>query len=696
MAITRKNIIIGILFVGIAQSFAWAKNDTPSKLPIRKVILYKHGVGYFERLGQLPGQTDTVLHFKKEQMNDLLKSMTILDLQGGQVNRVVYDSTKTSEQLLNQFNFNLKGPMSLSLLLSQLQGTEIQCTLIGSDQVEGTIVGVRTRTIERENHSWPASFLTLLDSKGLIRTLEFDNILTVQFKDDQLDKDVKQYLKILHQQHRRDEKQVAIHPNEPGLRDILVGYVTETPVWKTSYRVVLPDENKKPFLQGWAIVDNVSEENWDNVELLLVSGLPISFIQNLYDPIYKKRKRIEIEEEMAMAPSVPESGMEFLNAGGGGASTNNLSSMMAKARSMQANEEDGDHIGTDEAVYGWYFDSSQQMRNIQSQSVTRDIGDLFEYKIDQPVSVDKNKSAMIAIVAKEIDGKAVSLYNESVRTKNPLSAFRMKNSTDLTLEGGPMTLFQDGSYVGEAIMNTMKADEENYITYAVDLGCDINSKYDSKTEPVSHVIINRGFIQMKHYVIETKTYHINNKSDKDKIVIIEHPIKSNWELISKQQPIEITDSFKRFEVKAAPNKTTSFTVKERYVDGMSTSVSNIKRDRLELYIRNKYLSPNTQKVLLQFVELREAKSKITDEIHALRAEKKSIFDAQSHIRKNLSALGRTDEEKQLRSRYIKKLNSQEDRTEAINKLVEKLRDQDQDLLDQINALLTNLQQDIKI
>ncbi len=145
------------------------------------------------------------------------------------------------------------------------------------------------------------------------------------------------------------------------------------------------------------------------------------------------------------------------------------------------------------------------MRQLKAATITSDKGEMFEYRIDHPVTIARNRSALVPIVATEIKGQAVDLYNEKIRAKNPLAAVRLKNTTGLTLEGGPLTVFQGGSYAGDALVKTFKPDEKRYITYAVDLGLRVNTKMGTKSEQVDRVIINRGVIRMRRGIIETKT-----------------------------------------------------------------------------------------------------------------------------------------------------------------------------------------------
>jgi len=677
--------------VHLEKSFGAAvTGQNNNGLAIRKVILYKHGVGYFERRGRVIGQSDVVLTFKKDQMNDLLKSLTAFDLSGGQVSSIVYDNSQTAEQLLSQYNFNLRNGQGLPQILGQLQGSEVELTIVGSNQpLRGTVIGVETRTI-KENKSIRKQYrANLLTESGKLRNFDVDEILDLRFLDEKLNQDIEDYLAILYQQHRRDEKRVVLRTAEAGERDLLVSYVTEIPVWKATYRVVLPENDKdKAFLQGWAIVDNVSEEDWENVQLTLVSGLPISFIQNLYDPWYKKRPVVALSQEMALAPTTPESGMVYDETDSRSVSKNIRA--VGRSRSAEMMSMAGMMAPTEK------FDMAQEMRNLQAETVTREVGDLFEYQIDEPVTIARNQSALIPIVAGEIEGETVSLYNESVRSKNPLSAFRMRNSTGLTLEGGPLTVYQAGSYAGEALIETVKADEQRYITYGVDLGLHVNTKHGSKGKGVHRVIINRGVVRMHEYIIETKAYNLDNKDNKEKTVVIEHPYRKDWKLLNEEKPIEITDNFKRFEVKIPAKKLTTFEVVERRDHWHRIAVTNITPEHLVTYIHDNFLTKKSRQQLEKIISLKAEIVSIDRELKALKNEKKNIFKDQSRLRDNLGRLGRNDKEKRLRSRYIKQLNTQEDRLAEMEKRSKQLQKQRLKVQNQLDDMIENLAQDLTL
>jgi len=627
-----QSVFIAFLFSLIIPLGLSAEIEGPAggQLNLRKVALFKSGVGYFELQGSVKAGEGIELHFKREQMNDLLKSLTILNLSGGEVGSIVYDSKKTAKQQLSDYAFDLRKGDGLPQVLEQLQGSKIEL-IIGSTTITGTIVGVETRVTMENKIKVPLFYLSLMDGNGQLRSFDTNEINGVRFLDQRLQQDIERYLTILFQKNLKDEKAVFITPTGEGRQELLMGYVTEVPVWKATYRVMIPEEKEgiKPFLQGWAIIDNVSGKDWKNVQLSLISGLPISFVQNLYDPQFKKRPVVKMDKAAPLAPAVPEAGMR----------TDQMvaaAAPMAKPKQRRMKSFAAGREMKEMRLEG--VNLEERMRELKVDTVTREKGEMFEYRIDHPVTIEQNRSALVPILAAEIDGKAVDLYNEKTRVDNPLAAVRLNNSTGLTLEGGPLTVFQGGSYAGDALVKTFKPDEQRYITYAVDLGLRVNTKMGTKSEQIDRVIINRGLIRMRRGIIETKTYNLDNKNAHSKTVVIEHPYHANWKLLNKERPIEITDNYLRFEVKAPGLKITKFSVREMRESWERIMISNLTPDQIIVMARKKYLTENTQNKLQKIVALKSEISSIDRGLKAIQKERGQIFEDQKRLTENLRGL----------------------------------------------------------
>lgn len=655
------------------------------ELPIRRVILYKHGVGYFERRGSVVDDSVSVLRFRAKDMNDLLKSLTVLDLGGGSIRTIAYDSTKTVDQQLGEYTFDLKGAQGLPAILEQVRGSEIVLT-VGRDELRGRLLAVEKRSERTEKGGVVDRYrIALLLSEGRVRHYDLSDVAELRFVHSGLQREMEKYLEVLFSRHRRDEKRVEILSSGRGRRDLFVSYVQEQPVWKVSYRIVM-GEKRSPLLQGWAIVDNVSTEDWENVELSLVSGLPVSFVQNLYDPLFVKRPEIKTEREVAAVPTVPEVGRVF--------EKDVLAKREASRRGvlspMRALEAE---VSSKLAAPGPDLYAGMEQQAVQA--VGQEAGTLFVYHVKEPVSIRRDRSALLPIVNTTVQGERVALFNESVRRENPMDALRLKNTTGLTLEGGPVTLMEENTYVGEALMATLKPGEERYVTFGVDLGTRVDSRHGGGSEQVYKVSIANGVMTRHVKLRETKIYSLQNMEDKAKTVIIEHPRRSgDWRLTDTPPPREETGNLYRFEVKLGPQRGKPEKVEFKVVEETTTRteyrlMEGIGGEEVAFLLQQRLIDEKTRAFLQEISTLRSRIGELRRRSEEIQKEQKTIFDDQGRLRGNLQSLGQSEEERVLRSRIVRQLHQQEDRLETIRKTLGELQAEMRGKEEELSRLVLN-------
>src|SRR5690349_14302418 len=279
-------------------------------LPVREVVLFKHGVGYFARSGHLAAGESARLDFKASEMNDVLKSLTIDEKGVGKISGLRYDSSEPLAKKLGEFPFSIGSEQPLSAVLDQLKGARVELKF-GSETVAGAIVGARRLAggANQPEHEQA----TLLADSGDIRNVDLGAVSSLRFSDPTLQLQFKDYLTALVQSRSKDKRSVYIDSTDSGAREIQASYMIPSPVWKSSYRLIF-GETGQPTLEGWAIVDNTTGDDWTKVRLALVSGRPISFVSQLYEPRYIARPTSELPEEMAMAPVVDTGALDELRA----------------------------------------------------------------------------------------------------------------------------------------------------------------------------------------------------------------------------------------------------------------------------------------------------------------------------------------------------------------------------------------------
>lgn len=646
-----------------------------SSLPIRRVILYSNGVAYIERRGMISGNAEISLSFKQSQVDDVLKSMVVLDLGQGKIGAVSYNSSAPASARTAEIPFSVdaesgsEGTGGLAEVLSQMQGAKVAVTSAKASAV-GSILTVEKRSIagEKDKPSSTGYFLVIASDAGEISGFDLSEVKSIKILDDGTKRDISEFANAMASTRRRDAKTIVVTSNGTGQREMVVSYTIAAPIWKTTYRVVL-DKEGKPFFQGWAIVDNVSDEDWQSVQLSLVSGSPVSFIQNLQKPLYRYRPVIPIPDDLNLDPQVYDaenevgSGSGTGNGYGSGSGSGNGDGNGYGAVSVNSSMVSVDGVETS------ISDSLiNQQSGVQTAATGSELGDLFEYRISEPVTVSRNRSALIPIVQTMMDGERVSIYNESFRQDRPMGGMMLTNTTPLTFEGGSLTVLDRDAYAGEALMERLKPKEHRLISFALDLGTKVSTESKADVRPAQLIKVVKGVFQAHYFKTEEKIYKIANQTDREKVVYIEHPVRQNWGLSDETvAPETVTDRFYRFRIVLKPFEKVELPVTERLGLMDSYALSNLSTDQVELFVSRRYINAATRDKLLKLITLRQQIYDENVKLQTLRAELSNIEDDQKRLRSNIESLAKTPEAKSLIARYVAKAGEQETRIEAIEK-----------------------------
>ncbi len=648
-----------------------------AELPVREVILYKSGVGYFERQGQIAAGESARLNFKAEEMNDVLKSLAISDLNGGKFTGLRYDSALPLNLKLGEFPFKLGENQSLSGFLDQVKGAEVEMKSGGAVK-SGTVVGARTvTTSDKAQHEK----VVLMLGTGDLETFDLADVTSLKFADPKLQLQLKDYLSALNQARSQDKRSVYIDSTDAKSQNIVASYMVPAPVWKSSYRLIFGDK-PEPTLEGWAIVDNTTGDDWTNIKLAVVSGRPVSFISRLYEPKFLERPTVELAEDAAVRPTVYDAAMAAPSAG--------LSRMEPMAKLDKAKRSFnalGNAAQMLEVQAAAPRQASESTLNVTTEG--RDLGELFEYRFSAPVTVKKNESAMLPFLQQPVGARKLLIYREE-NGLNPMSAAEITNSTGKTLAGGPITVFEAGGYSGEALIETVKTGEKRLISYAVDLGARVTTNFDSNAEVVRTIHLNRGILTSTLAAEETRTYTIKNVDQKAKTLIIEHPLRQGYRLLN-QKPAETTPNAYRFEVKLSPDSTQALAVREERVYLTQTAVSNLTPDVLMTYVENKGLADLARRELGQISDQKTKIAEIDGEI--LQAEG-SLNDAnkdEERIRQNIDSLRRVSGQDDLVKKYALQLADQENKIAALRDKISQLKRTLAGLQSQLNTLIAKLE-----
>ena len=467
----------------------------------------------------------------------------------------------------------------------------------------------------------------------------------------------KDYLAVLVAARSKDKRSVYIDSTDARERDITASYMIPAPVWKSSYRLIFGD--KAPMLEGWAIVDNTTGEDWTKVQLSLVSGRPISFVSQLYAPKYVNRPSAELADDPAAQAVVHSGAFEELDkkaqAGGGGGSNravNGRMKEMAAAAPMMAACRPAP----------WMQSALFPARSGPPLS-GGELGDLFEYRIAQPVTIRKNESAMLPFLQQAIDGRKLLIYSDH-SSQHPTNAAELTNSSGKTLDGGPITVYDAAAYAGEALMETLKAGDKRLISYAVDLGTRITEAFGSKGEVVREIHASRGMVTTKIAAEETRTYTVRNVDQKAKTLILEHPLRPGYMLLS-QKPKEKTATNYRFELQLAAGATQEFVVNEERVYEQSIAVTNLTPDILVSYLQNRSLSDAGRRQLQRVADQKRLIAENDRALQDVDAQMRGLNADEDRVRRNIQSLNNVSGQQQQVQTYARQLDSQEQQLAAL-------------------------------
>lgn len=651
-----------------------------AEVPVKIVTLFSSGVGYFEHFGTVNGVASTELRFKAAQINDILKSLVLQDLDGGRVTTITYPSQDPISKILRSFQVDITSNPSLAELLNQLRGAKVKVA-VTTQELSGTILGVEKKPKAVGEVIVEVPVLNLLTG-ATIRSIELGDIRDLALEDPALQEELAKALAALAQARDQDKKPVLINFLGEGERRVRIGYVVETPIWKTSYRLILDDPAAKPVegqpapqpgpggkLQGWAIVENQTENDWTNVQLSLVSGRPISFIQDLYQPLYIPRPVVQPQLFASLRPQVYEGGvaMDAAKAAEPQAAAAAAAPSMAPGRELRSRRA-GAGFGGGGAMADRAENESLEAPMDPSASVASvasagQVGELFQYTVGN-VSLPRQKSAMIPIITDPVKVERVSIYNLDVMPKHPLTGALVTNTTDKHLLQGPITVFDGGAYAGDARIDNLPPGQQRLLSYGIDLQVVADAAKNEQTNTITAGKVVRGVLQVQRKVVNERTYVFENKSPRDKSIVVEHPrFGGEWKLVDTAKPYETTDNVYRFRTDAPAGKKSEFKVTQEVVQYETIAILPADIGQLQFYARNGAIPQNVRDALGEAIRRKSAMVETQRQIAEIDRQVNAITQEQNRIRENLRAVN--DRNDQYYARLLKKLNEQETQLEQL-------------------------------
>ncbi|MFN4242151.1 MAG: hypothetical protein ACK4PI_02830 [Tepidisphaerales bacterium] len=639
-------------------------------VPVRAVTLFSSGVGYFEHFGTVAGSRVAELRFRTEQINDILKSLVLQDLDGGRIAAVNYASQEPLDRKLRSFQVDVSGNPSLADLLGQLRGAKIQLR-VEDREITGTILGVEVKQVGQNETVVQRHVISVL-SGGTVRTAVIEDLREATLLDARLQDELTRALEALAGARDQERKSVELRFVGEGERRVRVGYVVETPVWKTSYRLLLTET---PSIQGWAVVENQTDTDWNDVQLSLVSGRPISFVQDLYTPLFVPRPVVVPELFAGLRPPQYAAGgavAERAKAQGELSEERRAAPMaLAAAPPPPGRRAEGAGFagGGREVQDAGPIDPAA---SVQAMASAASLGELFQYTVGS-VTLPRQTSAMIPIVTDPIAAERVSIYNPSVLPRNPLTGAVLRNTTGKHLLAGPVTVFDRGSYAGDAQLDNLPPGQSRLISFGVDLQVIIDGGRDETRQEVQTASISRGVMNVQRKVVASRSYSIDNKSDRERVIVIEHPRRrGTWKLSDGLTPFEQTDTLYRFRETVPANASKVVTVREETVTSEAVALLNVDLDELLRFSQLGPIPPGVREALQRAAELHRDVVAVERGIAAVQQQLSELTAEQNRIRDNYRAV---QQDTDYARRLLAKLNEQETQIEALQKQLADLRTQ---------------------
>lgn len=690
-------------------------------LPVRKVVLYKNGVGYFEHAGTVTGNQRVAIDFTSPQLNDVLQSLTVLDEGGGRIAGVNYNSTTPLAEQLKSLSLGMSDDPTSTELFQALRGQRVEVLGGPGGAITGRLMSIESRT-EKAGSSDGSNqatidkfYLTLVAGSGAVRVIELSPALSVRPLDANLQGQLDRYLELLSTTHSTGLRHLTLDALGQGQRELRVSYISEVPVWKSTYRMVFPREaNGRAIVQGWAVVDNTVGADWDNVQLSLVAGAPQSFIQPLSQPLYTRRPEIPISteaqttpqtHEAADLPAPPPPAPEVAVDSAEISATLNSNQLKAARPTAPAPKAvpsangviggifsgngngfglgtgygHGYGAGSGGAIGGGVYRTSDAIS--EGDVSTNAFDDFFEYALTQPVTIHKNESAMVPILQQELPAEHVTLWSEKDPT--PLRAVWLENKSKLTLDSGSFSIFESGEFAGEGLLDPIHPGERRLLSYAADQAVRVKVTGRESKRTLHHVKIAHGSIIETHMDVASVSYSATNSADVDRVVLLEHPRHNEtkgWSLDEGLTPAESAPGIYRFRLPVPAHSTAKLEVREHGPEHTTVSLNSSQDQRTYLLDLVKRV-PDALDKLKPVIDAQAALADLDQKINEAKQQEETAKTDEARDRENLTALKGNDAAK----RFVDELNRAEDLLQATRKQIADLEAQKQAAIDKLDA-----------
>ena len=681
-------------------------------LKVTRAVLYQNGIGYFERRGKVKGQT-IKLRILPQQITDVLKSLTVVDLGTGRAINVALPVEKTRTRRLAALPRQVRDGGGIGAIARAFRGAKV--TVRGKDgSGSGRIVGVETAGLGEGTR------LTILRDNGTLQSFSLKAVRTMRIHDRTLEVGLRKALNVALDEGSWKPVELTVHLTGPVPHDLLVSYVVEMPTWKPAYRVVLTKGQPKGLLQGWAVVDNVSGEDWIKVGLSLTAGTPLTFAYDLYSPRFVRRPDLSPRQERwAEAPPPPTSGAvvadEEAAAEKEADDDSPKADYKAKKRYRRRPRASGRGGGSGSGYGGLAGKSSPAKRSwrprpkpaprLTSKLLEKSfralvtgsrVGSLFRYDIEQPVTIRDRQSALVSILNKKVPAEDVLLFRMETNRTYPYRAVRLTNSTGYMLESGPMAIYKDGNFVGEAVGGKVEAKTSAFIPYSLDSRILITLNDRTENAGARLLKIVGGQFQLEVKRVAVHKYTVHNNSGQEATLYVQRRHRTGWKIVKPAKGVLLEKEYVFIPVKVAAKGKTEVEVREetpvRRWAGINTKLG---QDAIKLYINDPSADPAISAKLKEAWRLHEQIYALRLKLNKQRRDKRRYSDRMRQVRSNIKVLGKSRLNAKLALQLTRKLKDLSAKLDKVTGELVALDTKRAALRDRLTVLLRSISLTVK-
>ncbi|WP_437604829.1 DUF4139 domain-containing protein [Sorangium sp. So ce834] len=615
-------------------------------LSLRRVVLSTGGVGYFEYEARVRGDAALRLEVRLDQVDDVLKSIVVYD-DRGVTGSITLPGREPLRDLFRELPFDEGALESEASLLNALRGAEVRAR--GPEGiVAGRIVAVTAAQVAlpgggSENRHWLA-----LMSDGALKQVVLEALESVEFAEERLRRQVGAALLGLASRRQRNRRELVVRTAGEGERVVRVAYVIEVPLWKTSYRLTVPEDAqaKTGALSGWAIVENQSGGDWENVDFTLVSGNPVTFRQALYEIYYVERPEVPVDVAERVLPRLDEG----------------AAALAARAARHAGYQGLAGPAGAPAPAEKAVAEKAEERAPERKEAATQVV-----FHFPAPLTIASGHTALLPIVERELPAERVWLYQPEASAHRPLASVRLRNDSDTSLPPGAMTVYERSAggvvtYVGDARLAALPPGESRLVSFAVDLKVRIDRE-ERAEEAIARARIQGGVLELVRTARKVTVYTIVGAAREPRVVLIEHPRLAGWELAEPKEGVETTRDRYRIRREVAAGETARLTVALEHPVSHTIALTSLSNEQIEVYLSSREIPEALRAVFARIAELRAAVEVQRRALSALEAELAALRGEQERVRANLKVVPAGSA---LQERYLRALSEQEDRIAALS------------------------------